>query len=44
MKLFKETKASMSFIPKENGFMVLHHEKKGDYFVNPFLAELIDEL
>ena len=29
---------------KENKFMDPNHEKKGDYYVNPCLSNLMDEL
>ena len=29
---------------EENAFMVPNHEKKNDYYVNPYLPHLIDEL
>ena len=28
---------------KKNEFMVPHHEKKGDYYVNLYLSQFIDE-
>ena len=40
-----ETKVIISFYPnKENDFMVPNLEKKGDYYVNPSLSELTNEL
>ena len=40
-----ETKASIIIYPnEENVFMMANHKKKGNYFVNPCLSQLKDEL
>ena len=39
-----KSKHQFIYPDEENKFMVPNHEKKGDYYVNLCLSELVDEL
>ena len=41
---FRNQSINIVYPNKENAFIVPNHEKEEDYYVNPFLPHLIEEL
>ena len=39
-----ETSINVSYPNEENEFMVPSHEKKADYYMNPCLSQLVNEI